>query len=242
MTHLSVAFEDLAQSLRVLLEANDKAHRQGLIQLDRAEAVGNIEMGLAAVLNSFHSLYDAMGKSGHDSLVSWYDTPELATILTLRNARHHNLARKVRTIYTYYVQEAEKIGHMEMYLLVDFPAEEDGADTFDVYMSWSDFRELLQLPQQESKLRPTVTSAITQYLGTSRFKEYADCYQLDERRVFFNVVPLIVNAAIKVIPKIKHLVQPRSTESKTFSTLFDHVLPAKTAEHEVNYGHIVYEE
>lgn len=241
MPHLSDAFEDLAQALRVLLEANDKAHRQRLIQLDRAEAVGNIEMGLASVLNSFHSLYDAMVKSGHDALVSWYDTPELATILALRNARHHNLARKVRTIYTYYAQEAEKIGRMEMYLLVDFPAEEDGADTFDVYMSWADLRELLQLPQQESKLRPTVTSAITQYLGTSKFKEYSDYYQLEEGCVFFNVVPLIVNAAIKVIPKIKHLVQPRSTESKTFSTLFDHISPARTAEHKVNCGPIVYE-
>jgi len=240
MTHLSDAFEDLAQALRVLLEANDKAHREGLIHVDRAEAVGNIEMGLASVLNSFHSLHDAMEKSGQGALVSWYDTPELATILALRNARHHNLARKIRTMYSYYAQEAEKIGRMEMYVLVDFPAEEDGADTFDVYMSWADLRELLQLPQQRSKLRPATALAIAHYLGTSKFKEYADYYRLEEERVFFNVVPLIVNAAIKVIPRIRHLMKPRSTESETFSTLFDHVLPAKTAEHEVICGPIVY--
>lgn len=242
MPHLSDAFEDLAQALRVLLEANYKAHREGLIHVDRAEAVGNIEMGLASVLNSFHSLRDAMEKSGHGALVSWYDTPELVTILALRNARHHNLARKVRTMYTYYAQEAEKIGRTEMYVLVDFPAEENGADTFNVYMSWADLRELLQLSYQLSKLRPATTLAIAQYLGTSKFKEYSDYYRLEEERVFFNVVPLIVNAAIKVIPRIRHLVQPRSTESETFSILFDHVLPAKTAKHEVICGPIVYEQ
>jgi len=240
MTHLTDAFEDLAQSLRVLLEANAKAHREGLINVDRAEAVGNIEMGLASVLNSFHSLHDAMDKSGHGSLVLWYDTPELATILALRNARHHNLARKVRTMYTYYAQEAEKMGSMEMYVLVDFPAEEEGADTFDVYMSWADFRELLQLPQQQSKLRPATTSAIAEYISAQKFPEYSAEYQLADERVFFNVVPLIVNAAIKVVPKIKHLIAARSTESETFSTLFDHVLPAKTTEHEVNCGPIAF--
>lgn len=240
MIHLTDAFEDLAQSLRVLLEANDKAHREGLIHVDRPEAVGNIEMGLASVLNSFHSLHDAMEKSGQGALVPWYDTPELATILALRNARHHNLARKVRTMYTYYAQEAEKIGRMEMYVLVDFPAEEDGADTFDVYMSWADLRELLQMPQQRSKLRPATKSAIAQYLGAEKFRSYSARYQLEEERVFFNVVPLIVNAAIKVVPKIKHLIVARSTESETFSTLFDHVLPAKTTEHEVNCGPIAF--
>ena len=113
---------------------------RAFLQLDRAEAVGNIETALAAVLNTFHSLYDAMGKEGHGDLVDWYKTPELATVLVLRNARHHNQANKIRTMYSYYTQEAEKIGRMEMYILVDFPATEDDADTFDVYISWADLK------------------------------------------------------------------------------------------------------
>ena len=58
MTTISDAFEDLSHALRVLLEAHLRANG-GLLQIDRAEAVGNIEAGLSGVLNAFHSLYDA---------------------------------------------------------------------------------------------------------------------------------------------------------------------------------------
>ncbi|WP_428851999.1 hypothetical protein [Imbroritus primus] len=240
MNQLSDAFEDLSHALRVLLEANARAHGGGLLEIDRAEAVGNIEMGLGAVFNSFHSLYDALDKAGQGKLIDWYGTPQLSTILVLRNARHHNQARKIRTIYSYYVQEAEKIGRMEMYVLVDFPAEEEGADTFDVYLSWADLRILLAMPEQQSRLREAVAQSIGAYIGVEKFKGYAQHFQLEEDRVFFNVVPLLVNAAIELIPRIKHLVRPRSTESEVVLRLFDHILPAKTSEHEVSCGPIAY--
>lgn len=124
MSQVTYAFEDLSHALRVLFEADARAHSGGLLQLDRAEAVGNIETALAAALNAFHSLYDAWEKEGHGSLVDWYNIPELATVLFTK--------QKIRTMYSYYAQEAEKIGRMEMYIFVGFPAEEDGASTFEV--------------------------------------------------------------------------------------------------------------
>ncbi|WP_200233473.1 hypothetical protein [Thiohalocapsa halophila] len=232
------AFEDLAHALRVLLEANYHAHGGGLLQVDRAEAVGNIEMGLANVLNAFHSLYDALEKDGHPKLVPWYDKPELALLLVLRNARHHNHAKKVRTMHSYYAQTADKIGNMEMYVLLDFPALEEGADTFDVYLSWADFKELLSMPQKETRIRPALAQKIESYLGSSCYADYAAKYELPEERVFFNVVPLIVNAAVKLVPTIKHLVSPRSTEGKTYLDIFQHILPADTRRPEVNCGPI----
>ena len=132
------AFEELAQSLRVLLEANWRANHNGLIMVDRAEAVGNIETALTSVLNAFHSLYDAIEKQLGTSPVDWYATGELTTILEIRNARHHNKANKIRTIYTYHVHEAERIQHMEKYVFVDYITPDEGADTFDVFVSWSD--------------------------------------------------------------------------------------------------------
>ncbi len=238
MSQVTDAFEDLSHSLRVLLEADDKAHRQGLLQLDRAEAVGNIEAAVAGVMNAFHSLYDALGKECGQDLIDWYQTAELATILVLRNARHHNHARKIRTMYNFYAQEAKKLGQMEMYILVDFPGQEEGADTFDVYVSWADVSDLLALPQKETKITPSTANTIRKYLDADRFSEYARYYELDERRVFFNLVPLFVNAAVKIVPKIQHLVSPRSTESTAFLSIFQNVLPANTKIHEVNCGPI----
>lgn len=238
MSQITDAFEDLSHALRVLLEANYHAHQGGLLELDRAEAVGNIETALAAVLNSFHSLYDAMDKEGHSNLVDWYKTPELATLLILRNARHHNQAKKIRTMYSYYAQEAKKIGRMEMYILVDFPAQEEGADTFDVYLSWADLKRLFALPAQDTRIREVIADSIRDYLATDKFRNYAADYDIEEERVFFNVVPLFVNAAIKVVPLIKDLVSPRSMEGETYLTLFQHVPPSDTHNHEVNCGPI----
>lgn len=238
MTFVTDAFEDLSHSLRVLLEADARANREGLMYVDRAEAVGNIESALASVLNSFHSLHDAVQKTGHGGLIDWYETPELAMVLVLRNARHHNHARKVRTMYSYYVEEAEKIGNLEMYILVDFPAGEDGADTFDVYLSWADLRSLLAMSKRETRIRPEVTESIHAYLATHKYRQYAEYYELYEDRVFVNVVPLLVNAAAKVIPLIKPLVTPRSTESKVYLSLFEDMVPADTHNHDVNCGPI----
>jgi hypothetical protein len=141
------AFDDLAHSLRVLLEAHYRAHGGGLLMVDRAEAVGNIENALSSVLNGFHSLYDAMGSELNERPIDWYTNGPLATILALRNARHHNKANKIRTLYNYHARESARPDRMTSYVLIDFPASEEGADTFDVYISWSDLDQLLAMPK-----------------------------------------------------------------------------------------------
>ena len=147
-------FEGIAQSLRILLEADFRANHQGLLFVDRGEAVGNIETALSSVLNAFHSLYDVMGKQLGNNSIDWYRTGSLATILAIRNARHHNIANSIRTLYTYHTQEAERLDQMVQYVYVNFPFSEKGADTFDVYMSWADLHQLLNLPKSETRIRP----------------------------------------------------------------------------------------
>lgn len=215
------AFEDLAHALRILLEANIRAHTGGLMQVDRDEAIGNIEGALTTTFNAFHSLYDAMEKGGARGRVDWYAMAPLATILTLRNARHHNHAKKIRTLYSYYVQETPNLRALNTLVLVDYPSVEDGAQTFDLHLSWSDLRTLFSLPRKETRIRPEVETAVRSYLGADRFAEYAARYDLAEDRVFFNVVPVIVNAALTVVPQIKDFVSPRSMEAGTYLHAFD---------------------
>ena len=237
---VSESFEDLSHALRVLLEAHARAHRQGLLQVDRAEAVGNIEAALAGVLNGFHSLHDALSKGKSVISLPWYETPELATILVLRNARHHNHANKIRTMYTYYVQEARSVGSMEMYVLVDFPPEDEEASTFDVYLSWEDLRNLFSLPTETTRLKKATAEGVSEYLGVGKFREYADYYGLGEERVFFNVVPLVVNAARVLVPQIKHLVTPRSLEAEVYLTLFETASRSVVERPEVHCGPIAF--
>src|SRR5437868_3001109 len=105
------AFDDLAHILRVLLEADYRANH-GLLFVDRAEAVGNIEIALSSVLNAFHSLYDAIGRQLGEQPINWYNTGALAILLAIRNARHYNKANKIRTLYTYHVQESKRSNRM----------------------------------------------------------------------------------------------------------------------------------
>jgi hypothetical protein len=214
------SFDALAHGLRVLFEANFRAHSGGLLQIDRAEAVGNIDAALAGVLNAFHSLYDAIGTEFINRPIDWYSDGALATILALRNARHHNKANKVRVLYSFHAEESDAPGQLTQYVLVDFPAAEEGADTFDVYLSWADFSSLLSMPKSESRLSPESSHAIKEYLGSGKFKSYASNYGLSERHVFFNVVPLIVNAAATITPLISANLKRLSVESETYADLF----------------------
>ncbi|WP_025998430.1 hypothetical protein [Xanthomonas phaseoli] len=75
MTTLTDAFDDFSHALRALQEADYRAN-SGLLVVDRAEAVGNIENAWSSVLSAFHSLYDAMEKDPK-SILDWYGHPEL---------------------------------------------------------------------------------------------------------------------------------------------------------------------
>lgn len=235
--YIGNAFEELSQSLRVLLEAN--YHAKELIFVDRAEAIGNIETALTNVLNSFHSLYDATNKQLQEKPIDWYKTGSLSFILAIRNARHHNHANRIRTLYTYHLQESENFQTMEQYILIDFPSFEEEADTFDVYISWEDIGELISMPKNISKMTVDTCSEIMDYLNSKKFSEYAEMYNLQEGKVFLNIVPLIVNAAIEIVPLIKNYCNSNTTESNTFKELFSNIKPADTINHDVNCGPFV---
>jgi hypothetical protein len=233
------AFEGLAQSLRVLLEADYHANQNGLLIIDRAEAVGNIETALSAVLNAFHSLYDGIEKQISPRPIDWYASGPLATVLAARNARHHQQANGVRTLYSYHVEMNERPDRMAQYVLVDFIAPEEGADTFDVHVSWGDFDRLLKLPQAKSRLRTSTCQLIRDYLASDRFEGYAQQYDLPVDRVFVNIVPLLVNAGAEISPYIRNHVGPNSTESKFFLDHFCTLTRADTHDHEVDCGPFV---
>ncbi len=224
------AFEDLAQSLRVLLEARFRAN--DLFAVDFYEAVGNIENGLTGVLNAFHSLYDAMQKDGFGGRIDWYGTEELCMILALRNARHHNLCSKVRTIFRHHLDLVNPPTDRKRYLMIDFAPGEEGASAFDVPLSLGDLQALLALPSSDSRLRSGTSELLESYIDMAGVNAHAASIGLSAADSFFNVVPLIVNAGIALHPHIRDSIDKKSLESKHFDFHFREVLPAKTKDHE----------
>lgn len=215
--------------MRVLVESRFRSNQ--LFTIDFSEAVGNIENGYTGVLNAFHSLYDAMQKDGIGSRVDWYGTPELCIILALRNARHHNLCSKVRTIFRYHLDCVNPPTQRRRYLMIDFEAGEEGASTFDVPLSIGDLQALLSLPPSTSRLRAGTSRILNNYINMATIDTRATLVGLSSNDCFFNVVPLIVNAGIALHPHISDFIEHKSIESKHFDFHFREVDPAIPTRH-----------
>ena len=228
---LSHSFEDLAQTFRVLVEA-DFRYKQ-LISTDRPEAVGNVETAINAMLHAFHNLYDLMQQELH-APVDWYDTPELCVILAIRNARHHNRANRIRSIYNYHVQVADTPQTVHTYLYANFLANpsEEGGSFFDIPISWGDLKELLELPRAESRLRASASGIIRNYVNADFIESSAEEAGVGDNDIFINFDPLAMNAGVKLHSYIEAYVTPQSVEANSFLELFGSVAPSITAEPE----------
>lgn len=224
---LSSSFEGFSQSLRILLEAVFRSNE--LILVDPHEVAGNVEQGFTNLLNAFHSLYDS-AKTNPNVNIDWYGTPEIATILSIRNARHHNISNRVRGLYTYHLDQENPQDFIQ-YLILDYPETEDGGRTFQTLISWNDMDEMLSLPQAQNYLRASVPPAIREYLNSDLINSYPKTYDLPKSNIFLNATPLVVNAAMKVVPFIKDHVLPRSLEAKHFINHFENVSAADTKNH-----------
>lgn len=230
---LTYSFEDLVQAFRVMAESHLKLNQ--LITVDRPEAVGNIETAINAKLNAFHNLYDLMGRDlGRP--VDWYGVPELCTLLAIRNARHHNKANRIRSIYNYHTQYSDLPTDTRKYLYVDFPSadKEDGGQFFNVELSWGDIEQFLSLPRAESRLNDGARELVRSYVNADQFEAEALKLGFKVQDVFINFIPLTLNAGIVLHPFIKDHVQLASTESKTFLHIFEAMDKAVTTQPELN--------
>ena len=229
---LSHSFEDLAQTFRVLIEAQFKLGQ--LITIDRPEAVGNIETSVNAMLNAFSNLYDLMQQE-LDSPVDWYATPELCVVLAIRNARHHNNANRIRTIYNYHVQNSSSPTDTSKYFYVNFPANpnEEGGGFFDVGIYLGGFiTTVLDMPRSQSRLRSSARELIRNYLNADQFEADAAAADLTNEDILINFVPLATNAGIALSPYIREHIQAASTEATAFLSHFENVAPAITQSHD----------
>ena len=225
---LTHSFEDLTQSIRVLMESGMKL--PNLIKIDRPEAIGSLETAINSTLNAYHSLYDLMN-SELGSPIDWYATQELSVILAIRNARHHNKANRIRSLYNFHLQTCDAATDHRKYLYVKFPAEGEGY-ILDVPISWLDLSTFLNLPREESRMRPASCELIRTYINSTEFEDYTSGKNIDDQYIFINLAPLFLNAGIELFPYIKQHIELESVEAKSFADIFETFTPADTQYHQ----------
>ena len=223
---ISDRFDDFSQSLRVFIE--QKIKLQGLLLVDADEAVGNIELACKSMLDTFASLYDA-ARSSPKVDFDFYASPLCCCVLAYRNAKHHNNACGIRSVYRY-AQQNER----EDYLLVDFPAGdgEEGGGFIDHYVSWGDFCALLDMPRSQNRLRSNSRQLIRSRIGADEFERFAKEDNVPVDRVFINIIPIIIGAGTEFMPHLKSQVSPQSVEAKHFVFHFEEVEQANFSEPE----------
>lgn len=210
--------DKLAHSLRHFMEC--VLHSKELLEIDEAEAIGNMETSFESVINTFHSLKDISDKQ--KLKFNWYTKPETLILLLIRNARHHNLANNIRSVFSH-KREANKKTKL---LFVDFKSKENGSNTFDFYLCWKDIDTFIKLPKKESRIRsPQETKRIIyEYLDGNSLNNYQEQNGIDSECIYINIVPLLVNAMKELFPDFKDYVNPDlSTESYVFKHNFSTV-------------------
>lgn len=215
---ISVRFESLAQALRVFTEQYDRFF--GLLPVDAPEAVGNLDHAVDGILNAYHGLHDAI-QNDQEVDFDFYADPICAFVLRFRNARHHNHARGVRSVYRCARTEAPPVD----YLLVNFPAGEgdEGGSYADYFISWGDMQEYLNaLPERFAESVDGSRLGV----GADIFEAWCAEREHPTQRIFINSIPVLFAAGTACINAIVDRIEPESVEAGAFLDLFQTVAPA----------------
>lgn len=216
---ISKRFESLSQALRIFAEQRFRFNQ--LFLIDAPEAVGNLDHAVESILNAFHGLYDA-AKSDAGVVFDFYSDPICALVLRLRNARHHNHANGIRSIYGCARNEEPT----EDYLLIDFPAgeNEEGGSFGEYYVAWADVLEVFERHRQKY---PESIESGQNVIGASVFVPWCAEQGYAPRQMFINIVPILAAAGSACIGALAEHIQPESVEAEAFLNIFQNVETAR---------------
>lgn len=215
---ISDRFESLAQAFRVFTE--QLMRFPALLPIDAPEAVGNLDHAVDGMLNAFHGLYDATKFEANDAF-NFYEDPLCALVLRLRNARHHNKANRIQSIYRRARNEIPSVD----YILVNFAAgeEEEGGGFAEHYISWEDVTTAMDL--EPERYKPSVEAG-REAICAEQFEEWCAEHGYVERQIFVNLIPILSAAGSASVVALRNYITPRSVEAEAFLNLFQTVQPA----------------
>jgi hypothetical protein len=221
---ISDRFESLSQAFRVFAEQSLRF--RALFLIDAPEAVGNLDHAIDGILNAFHGFYDAVKIEAIDAF-NFYEDPVCAFVLRLRNARHHNQANGVRSIYRRARTEEPLID----YLLVNFAAGagEEGGSFGEYYIAWADVMAVMQLEPQ--RFADSVAAG-RQAIRAEQFEGWCAEHGYSERQIFVNLVPVLAAAGSACIGALAKYIRPQSVEAEAFLDIFQNVEPADFSQQE----------
>ncbi len=214
-TMISDRFEDFSQAIRMFSEAKIEFYE--LFLVDPNDAVSNIELTVKSMLDAFSSLYDAT-RTQPGVNFNFYGNPLCCAVLAYRNAKHHNTANGIRSLYKHSRENGRR-----NYLLVNFPAgeTEEGGSFTEHYASWSDFSFLLGMPNNSSRLREGSRELIRDRISADTFESFAADQGHQHEHIFINMIPIIIGSGSEFIAKLKPYIHLNSVDARYFLSHFE---------------------
>jgi hypothetical protein len=173
-----------------------------VFDLDREEAINNLDRAFEAKLNAFHSLYDVSGR-----LFPYFDHGDTAALIAIRNALHHHDNPLFHSFYArLHLEDGLERWEGASFLVASYPARH--GDTFAV-------NHLFRVDDLDARLDPALGSPyldsflsvaraqnrfalINRDLGLSAIRAHANAESYPADRVYFDLLGVFTSAVNKV--------------------------------------------
>ena len=198
------AIKKLANSMRIYVETHIDFQR--LKNIDKEEAIDNLDRAFEAKLEAFHSLYD-VSKSD----VNYFSHGDTATIILLRNAVHHRdhllfkSWNQQMALNDNYKQHLGAEFLLASYDILDSPAK------MNYFYKLEDFYQRIDESQNSPYLEKRMGASnrrklIMQFDADLHFSDIKQRAKLDrypDNQVYINVMPIFISAVCRVFKALK---------------------------------------
>lgn len=209
----------LGSGLQALHDADLRANPGAGLVDDRPRAVAAIDAALDDSLAAFVALLESVDAQFPDVAPNWLADTALALPVVLRSARV-GAGSCPRTLYRWHAEEAPRPTAVLHYVFVDFDYVEERRDAFDLFLSAGDLADCLAMPAALERFGGGALARLRDYLGCDHYARYAEHHGLPPARVFFNLVPLLINAGAALFPALGAVLAPGTTAAEWLGPFF----------------------
>jgi hypothetical protein len=194
------AISNLANYMRLYTEA----HRRfaSLFDVDREEAIHNLERAFEAKLEAFHTLYDV--SKDH---FPYFDHGDTSALIALRNAIHHRDHPLFQGLLSdLWLRGDPNQWSGATYLLARHRMSSEGMLSMTAYFKLEDFRLRLD-PVVDSPYRDKILKGekalqrfypIRDELGFEAIRQVAEAARYPDNQVYVDMMPVFVSAVVRV--------------------------------------------
>ena len=231
------AISNLANYMRLYTEAHSRF--ASLFDVDREEAIHNMERAFEAKLEAFHTLYDV--SKDH---FPYFDHGDTCALIALRNAIHHRDHPLFQGLMSdLWLRGDPNQWNGATYLLARHRMSSEGMLPMTAYFKLDDFRLRLDPEADSPYLDRFLKGAkafqrfclIRDELGLDAIRQVSEAERYPDNQVYVDMMPVFVSAIVRVFRALdKAGANFRGFDAETYKTPF-------TSELEVDLKAIEYQ-